>query len=341
MNFEKLPENWKVVRLGRVAEKITDGTHRTPKYVEKGIPFISTANLVPYSHDFDFTNYKKFITSEEHEQLIKRAKPEKGDLLVSKCGTIGITQLVRTDMEFSIFVGLALIKLRKNIVLGEYLEFLFNWDYFRHLLESLSPGSNRKTLTINALTNLTILLPPLPEQKRIVEILNLAEDLIKKQKEAIALIDKILMAKFLEMFGAPATNPKGWEVIEFDEATLQEKREFKPKVGKIPQSEYLDNGKYPIIDQGEKFIAGFTNDDAKVYKGQLPVIIFGDHTCRFKYIDFPFVRGADGVKVLVPNVDRFHPKFLFYAFKLLKFPDKDVYKRHYSWLKRQNIICPP
>ncbi len=113
MNFENLPDNWKVVRLGRVAEKITDGTHRTPKYVEKGIPFISTANLVPYSHDFDFTNYKKFITPEEHEQLIKRAKPEKGDLLVSKCGTIGITQLVRTDMEFSIFVGLALIKLRK------------------------------------------------------------------------------------------------------------------------------------------------------------------------------------------------------------------------------------
>ncbi len=103
--------------------------------------------------------------------------------------------------------------------MGEYLEFLFNWDYFRHLLESLSPGSNRKTLTINALTNLTIPLPPLPEQKRIVEILNLAEDLIKKQKEAIALIDKILMAKFLEMFGDPATNPKGWEVRKLGEVT--------------------------------------------------------------------------------------------------------------------------
>ena len=114
MNFKNLPENWKVVRLGRVAEKITDGTHKTPKYTNKGIPFISTINLKPYCHDFDFSNYRKFITREEHEKLIKRAKPEKGDLLVSKCGTIGITQLIRTDLEFSIFVGLALIKLKKT-----------------------------------------------------------------------------------------------------------------------------------------------------------------------------------------------------------------------------------
>jgi len=104
------------------------------------------------------------------------------------------------------------------------LEFLFNWDCFRHELERMSPGSNRKTLTINTLYNLSIPFPPLPEQKRIVEILSLAGDLIKKQKEAIALIDKILMAKFLEMFGDPATNPKGWEIKKLKEDTKDKKR---------------------------------------------------------------------------------------------------------------------
>jgi len=79
--------------------------------------------------------------------------------------------------------------------------------------------SGRKRVPKGALLSLPIPLPPLPEQKRIVEILSLAEDLIKKQKEAIALIDKILMAKFLEMFGDPATNPKGWEVRRLGEVT--------------------------------------------------------------------------------------------------------------------------
>ena len=77
--------------------------------------------------------------------------------------------------------------------------------------------TTQANLNAQIVKSFKIPLPPLPEQKRIVEILSLAEDLIKKQKEAIALIDKILMAKFLEMFGDPATNPKGWEVKKLGE----------------------------------------------------------------------------------------------------------------------------
>ena len=65
---------------------------------------------------------------------------------------------------------------------------------------------------------------------------------------------------------------------------------------KIPNKQYLDQGKYPIIDQGQEFIGGYTNDETGVIS-QLPVIVFGDHTRVFKYVDFPFVAGADGVKI--------------------------------------------
>ncbi len=111
----RVPEDWEVVELGEVCKKITDGTHKTPKYVDKGgIPFISTQNIVPFRPGFDFSQYKKYISLEEHRELIKRCKPEKGDILISKCGTIGRTKLIDVDYEFSIFVGLALLKLKKR-----------------------------------------------------------------------------------------------------------------------------------------------------------------------------------------------------------------------------------
>ncbi|MFO0734207.1 MAG: hypothetical protein U0361_25225 [Nitrospiraceae bacterium] len=65
---------------------------------------------------------------------------------------------------------------------------------------------------------------------------------------------------------------------------------------KTLQSEFLSSGKFPIIDQGQDFIAGFTDDEERVCRSELPVIIFGDHTKSFKYIDFPFCLGADGTK---------------------------------------------
>lgn len=123
---DKIPKDWEVVKLKNICIKITDGTHKTPKYVEKGIPFISTQNIKLFNKGFDFSQYRKYISLEEHKELTKRCKPEKGDILISKCGTIGRTKLVDVDYEFSIFVGLALLKLNKKKVCGEFLEQLLN-----------------------------------------------------------------------------------------------------------------------------------------------------------------------------------------------------------------------
>ena len=71
---------------------------------------------------------------------------------------------------------------------------------------------------------------------------------------------------------------------------------------KIKQKEYLKEGILPIVDQGKDLIGGFTNNKELAFKGALPVIIFGDHTRCVKYVDFNFVQGADGVKVLKPQI---------------------------------------
>ena len=108
--------DWPMVELGEVCDKITDGTHRTPTYIETGIPFLRVTDITQNNGD------KKFISKEEHEELIKRCKPEKGDILYSKNGTIGIAKLIDWDYEFSIFVSLALLKANKKLLIPKYLE---------------------------------------------------------------------------------------------------------------------------------------------------------------------------------------------------------------------------
>ncbi|HEX2765641.1 MAG TPA: restriction endonuclease subunit S [Candidatus Limnocylindria bacterium] len=107
---------------------------------------------------------------------------------------------------------------------------------------------------------------------------------------------------------------------------------------KLPTAEYRPSGKYPIIDQGQAPIAGWTDNEEGVIAAQLPVIVFGDHTRTFKYVDFPFVRGADGTQVLKPRSD-LHPRFFYYACKALDLSSRG-YNRHFTLLKEKSIPVP-
>jgi type I restriction enzyme S subunit len=130
--------------------------------------------------------------------------------------------------------------------------------------------------------------------------------------------------------------PEEWEIAEFKKCISTKSI----KVGKIKQQEYKVYGKYPVIDQGQELIGGYWDNEKDVYKENLPVIIFGDHTRIIKYVDFPFVTGADGTKVLVPNVSAVFPKFFYYALLNLEIPSRG-YNRHYSLLRESKIPLPP
>lgn len=110
---------------------------------------------------------------------------------------------------------------------------------------------------------------------------------------------------------------------------------------KVKQKEYLADGKFPIIDQGQNLIGGYTNDEKLLVNAELPVIVFGDHTKVKKYINFPFVAGADGTKIIKPKKEFFsEPKLFYYFLHCLKFPDKG-YARHFQYLLKSDISVPP
>lgn len=117
----------------------------------------------------------------------------------------------------------------------------------------------------------------------------------------------------------------------------------KTKIGRkhqIPSKEIAQTGLFPVIDQGQKFIAGYCDDSDKVIDFELPVIIFGDHTRCFKFINFPFVLGADGTKVLSPNRELYDPQFYYFALLSLGLPSRG-YNRHFKMLKERSLPLPP
>lgn len=125
-----------------------------------------------------------------------------------------------------------------------------------------------------------------------------------------------------------------WCTIEFEDS-LGKSGAFT----KLKSSDYFESGLYPVVDQGDKLISGYINDNSLLYFGELPVIIFGDHTRNVKYIDFEFAVGADGTKILTP-IKQLDRKFFFYYLKTLNVPSLG-YSRHYSILKEIEIPLPP
>lgn len=129
-----------------------------------------------------------------------------------------------------------------------------------------------------------------------------------------------------------------WDQIAFGEAITKSKV---GKANKIPSADIHLNGRFPVIDQGQSFIAGYTDDEERVVpETQLPLIIFGDHTRAVKYVDFPFVLGADGTVPIKPDEELFDPRFFYYALLDQDIPSRG-YNRHFTLLKDKVLPRPP
>lgn len=111
--------------------------------------------------------------------------------------------------------------------------------------------------------------------------------------------------------------------------------DYTSRCRKIPKEEYLSNGKYIVIDQGQNNIAGYTNIDDGLFE-DVPAIVFGDHTRIIKYVDEPFFLGADGVKLLKSKIKDANYKYLYYVLRNARIPDTG-YNRHFKWLKEINL----
>jgi type I restriction enzyme, S subunit len=161
-----IPNSWEWCYLDDLCTLITDGTHYTPTYTEAGIPFISVKNLS--SGKLNFSN-TRFISEQEHNEFIKRCHPEEGDVLLTKVGTTGIAVTISTNKEFSIFVSVALLKFVKEFIDADYLTRLINSPLVKKYSADGTEGVGNKNLVLRKIKAFIIPIPPLAEQRRIVE----------------------------------------------------------------------------------------------------------------------------------------------------------------------------
>src|SRR3989338_1735082 len=191
----KTDSSWEVKRLDEVCSQITDGTHSTQKYTHDGVPFLRVTDLT------ESNDSKKFISKEEHIQLIKRCKPEKGDVLYSKNGTIGVAKFVDWDWEFSIFVSLALLKPDTKKLNPKYLELFLNSPDALAQAKSFSQSGTVTNLHLIEIKRMTIPLPDLEIQQKVVQQLGEERKSIDAAKSIAALFESKIKSKIAEVWG--------------------------------------------------------------------------------------------------------------------------------------------
>lgn len=158
---------WEVKKLGDICNYINDGTHYTPKYINDGIPFYSVENVT--TNNFHHT---KYISKEEHNFLVKRCNPQKGDILLTRIGTLGKTKLIDWNVEASIYVSLALLKLNNNIDSNYLYTYTKSNQFVQDVIKRSLVNATPQKINMGDIDNIPIPFPPLPEQKAIAEILN-------------------------------------------------------------------------------------------------------------------------------------------------------------------------
>ena len=232
----KVKSEYPVITLGKLAEKIDYGFSASATDVGDGPKFLRITDIQD-----DHVNWLTVPLCEADKQdTIKYALAE-GDIVFARTGaTTGKSYLIRHCPQNSIFASY-LIRVRpsKDVDSGYLSRFFQTSSYWRQINLNTS-GTAQGGVNATKLKTLLVPLPPLEEQRRIAAILDKADGVRRKRKEAIRLTEELLKSTFLEMFGDPVTNPKGWEV-----ESLGDLVEF--RTGKLDSNAAVENGRYPFF----------------------------------------------------------------------------------------------
>ena len=239
----KIPPRWEVVRAGDVID-VRDGTHDSPKPVGIGIPIVTSKNLVGGRIDFDSCS---FISEADHKKISQRSAVDDGDILYAMIGTIGNPVLVEKTREFSI-KNVALFKFSGHRVYNRFFLHFLQSDNVKRQFQKKARGGTQKFVSLGNIRGLEVPLPSLPEQRRIAAILDKADELRQKRRQAIEKLDQLLQSVFLDMFGDPVTNPKGWPMVPLGDLGTLDRGKSKHRPRNAPE---LLGGEHPLIQTGD------------------------------------------------------------------------------------------
>ena len=188
--------NYPVAKLGEVCTKITDGTHKTPTYLERGVTFISAKNIV--NGELDFSDVK-YISEHEYDEIQKRCQTELSDILLSKSGSLGSPVIVKTTERIGLFESLAVIKYDRSKLLPEFLCEQLKTDRIQRQFKVGTKGVAIKHLHLGVIADTNIIVPPIDEQLQFaafVKQTNKAKAPIQQSLDTLGTLKQSLMQEY-------------------------------------------------------------------------------------------------------------------------------------------------
>ena len=339
-------KDWQIVKLGELYS-VHNGLSKGRQFFGTGFPVLTFSNV-----------FNNWFLPNELDSLVQTTEKERVACSI-KCGDVFITRTSETMNE----LGMSSVALKDypnatyngftkrlrpitDRVLPNFIGYYLRSPKFRGKFMAFSSMTTRASLANNDLLNMEIELPSMEVQNRIASILSRYDSLIANYQQQIKLLEEAAQRLYKEWFvdfrfpGHENTQivdgvPEGWERNSV--ASLIGKTQ---RTKQVPTKEYLTKGSFPVIDQGRKFIAGYTNDRECLVNVSVPYIVFGDHTRVLKYIPFNFAKGADGTQLIMSNNLNRMPQCLFYYSLINVDISNYSYARHFKYLKEETIVVP-
>jgi type I restriction enzyme S subunit len=298
MTFRKL-------KLGQIATMKYGKMPSKEVIASTGYPIYSGYRVVGYSNQFLY----------------------KDPMLIVVARGVGGTGDVKISPHNSWITNLSIVlDIDNNQANKHYLQYKLKTEKLKNKLDT---GSAQSQITIDTLSRYEIEVPSIVVQQKIASILSAYDDLIENNNKRIKTLEKIAELTYKELFYANKDNRWGTELVGNVLSPIK-------RTAKVKKDSYQNKGLLPIIDQSEKYIGGYINDKSLAIT-TYPVVIFGDHTRILKYVNFPFVCGADGTQILFSKL--LPTEYLYFAIKNLNLSNYH-YARHFKFLKAEKITVP-
>ncbi len=259
--------------------------------------------------------------------------------LVPSGPNIGLMVQIRDSETYLLAQGCYGFKTNERLCLAIFLTQLSSTGWYRRLVNSIMVGSTQVHITNTAFKRVQIPVPPIAEQRAIAEALGDADGLLGALEKLIAKKRDLKQAAMQQLLNGKTRLPGftgEWESASFGSAL----RKVNAKEYQIQTAEYQTTGIFPVVDQGKDPVVGFSDREDKRFRcPEGGVIVFGDHTCIVKFVDFDFVVGADGTQILAAKVGH---SARFHAFHLQHRGIAPTgYNRHFKFLKERSFVAPP
>ena len=164
----EVPEHWNCLQVGKVCQKVADGPHFSPNYVDEGVLFLSARNVKIDGWALDDV---KYISESDCREFDRRIIPEPGDVLYTKGGTTGIARVVDLADRFQVWVHIAVLKVKREVIDPHFLAFALNSTACHEQSQLLTRGASNNDLGLTRMIKIWFVLPPIKEQRQIVDVI--------------------------------------------------------------------------------------------------------------------------------------------------------------------------